>query len=45
MKSGNKGKDAEKAVNSGGFDRKSFTLCKFHTRSFIIQNKHINFVA
>lgn len=22
MKSGNKGKDAEKAVNSGGFDRK-----------------------
>ena len=37
------GKDAEKAVNSGGFDRKSLVLCKYYAKSFAVQNKHITF--
>ena len=41
----NKGKDAEKTVNSGGFDRKTSALCKFYAKCFGVQNKHITFVA
>ena len=32
-------KDAEKAVKSGGFDRKSPVLCDFYAKSFVDWNK------
>ena len=41
----NKGRDDEKTVNSGGFDRKTSVLCKFYAKRFVVQNKHITFVA
>ena len=41
----NKGKDAEKTVKSSGFDGKTPTLCKFYAKRFVVQNKHITFVA
>ena len=40
-----KKKDIEKTMNSGDFDRKSPFLCRFYTKSFVVQNKHIIFVA
>ena len=41
----NKGKDAEKTVNSDSFDRKMSVLRKFYIKCFVVQNKHITFVA
>ena len=32
-------------VNSGSFDRKTSILCKFYAKYFVVQNKHITFVA
>ena len=37
--------DAEKTVNSGIFDRKLPFLCWFYAYCFVVQNKHITFVA
>ena len=40
-----KEKAAEKTVNCGVFEGESLLLRIFYTKNFVIQNKHITFVA
>ena len=40
-----KEKTAEKTVNCGVFEGESLLLRIFYTKNFVIQNKHITFVA
>ena len=40
-----KEKAAEKTVNGGVFEGESLLLRIFYTKNFVIQNKHITFVA